>query len=116
MSLLTDEFVKCTLYDRRTIEDGYGGYMDVYTPGVTFDAAIVLNDSMEALIAQKDGFTNVYTITTSRVFTLHYHDVFRRDSDGEIFRVTNDGKDKKTPMGATLDMRQVKAEKWSLPV
>jgi hypothetical protein len=38
--------------------------------------------------------------------------VFRRESDGKIFRVTSDGDDKKTPPSAGLDMRQVTAEEF----
>jgi hypothetical protein len=39
-----------------------------------------------------------------------------RNSDGKIFRITSDGDDNHTPKSATLDMRQVSAEEWSLPV
>ena len=46
---------------------------------------------------------------------LQYHDVFRRNRDLKIFRVTSDGDDKHTPASATLNMRQVTAEEWSLP-
>jgi hypothetical protein len=46
---------------------------------------------------------------------LQYHDVFRRLSDGKIFRVTSDGDDKFTPDTATLNMRQVTAEEWEPP-
>jgi hypothetical protein len=45
---------------------------------------------------------------------LQYHDIFRRVEDGKIFRVTSDGDDKKTPESATLNMREVTAEEWSL--
>jgi hypothetical protein len=47
---------------------------------------------------------------------LDFHDVIMRIADGKIFRITSDGDDNKTPKSATLDMRQVSAEEWSLPV
>ena len=80
-----------------------------------FYAAIVFDTSMEARVADKQGVTSLYTVTTRKNMTLEYHDVFRRIRDGKIFRVTSDGDDKHTPASANLDMRQVTAEEWSLP-
>lgn len=115
MSLLSEAMEKCIILNKAKVKDGYGGYYDAYTDGVDFDAAIVLNDSTEAKIALAQGVTGVYTVTTTKAMNLQYHDVFRRVSDGKIFRVTSDGDDKKTPKSASLDMRQVSAEEWVLP-
>lgn len=114
MSLLDEEMEKCTLIDKRRVPDGYGGTIVEWTDSVEFDAAIVLDTSTEARIAEKQGVTNLYTITTRKAMNLQYHDVFRRSSDGKIFRVTSDGDDKKTPKSANLNMRQVSAEEWEL--
>ena len=114
MSLLSDAMEKCVYLNRQKIPDGYGGSKDTYTDGVGFNAAITFDTSMQARRASKDGVTSLYTVTTSRDFTLEYHDVFRRTRDGKIFRVTSDGDDRYTPQAATLDMRQVTAEEWSL--
>lgn len=115
MSLLSSAMEDCTMLDRLTINDGYGGYMSRWSEGATISAAIVLDSSIEALTAQAMGVTGVYTITTKRNINLQYHDVLKRKSDNKIFRVTSDGDDKKTPPSAGLDMRQVSAEEWSLP-
>ena len=115
MSLLTDAMEDCVLMDKTTQADGYGGYNTVYVPGAELKAAIVLNTSMEAKIAEKQGVTALYTITTGRGINLQYHDVLKRVRDGKIFRVTSDGDDKYTPNSATLDMRQVSAESYELP-
>lgn len=115
MSLLSEAMEKCTMLDKVTVADGYGGYKSVYTEGVPFDAALVLDNSIQARVAAKQGVTGFYTVTTSRKMNLQFHDVFRRESDGKIFRVTSDGDDKKTPASAGLDMRQVSAEEWTLP-
>lgn len=114
MSLLDEEMEKCILIDKRRVPDGYGGTIVEWTDSVEFDAAIVLDTSTEARIAEKQGVTNLYTITTRKAMNLQYHDVFRRLSDGKIFRVTSDGDDKKTPKSANLNMRQVSAEEWEL--
>lgn len=115
MSLLLSAMEDCTIINKSTVDDGYGGYVTVWTDGANFKGAIVLNNSIEARIAEQQGVTALYTVTTSRALNLQYHDVFRRISDGKIFRVTSDGDDKKTPASATLDMRQVSAEEWRLP-
>lgn len=114
MSLLSEAMEKCILMDRTTSDDGYGGYISTWVESVEFDAAIVLDSSIEAKIAEVQGVTGLYTITTKKAMNLQYHDVFRRVSDGKIFRVTSDGDDKKTPSSAALNMRQVSAEEWSL--
>lgn len=114
MSLLSEAMEKCIMLDKRTEADGYGGYITTWVDGAEFLAAIVLDSSMEARIAEQQGVTALYTITTKKAINLQYHDVFRRIRDGKIFRVTSDGDDKKTPGSANLNMRQVSAEEWVL--
>lgn len=115
MSLLDDAFTGCTFINVSKERDGYGGWKKVYTDGDAFEAAIVLDISTQARIAQQSGVTNLYTVTTRKSLTLEFHEIFRRDSDGKIFRVTSDGEDKHTPQSAALDMRQVSAEEFVLP-
>ena len=115
MSLLDEAMESCVMLDKRTVSDGYGGYTSEYIEGVEFDAAITFDTSMQARVADKEGVTSRYTVTTRRSMTLEYHDVFKRERDNKIFRVTSDGDDKFTPNSTALDMRQVTAEEWSLP-
>ena len=115
MSLLSEAMEKCTMLNKQIVDDGYGGYTTIWTEGAEIEAAIVFDTSIQARQAEVDGVTSLYTVTTSKSLTLEYHDVFRRNSDGKIFRVTSDGDDKYTPASASLDMRQVTAEEWTLP-
>ena len=69
---------------------------------------------MQSRIAEKEGVTSVYTVTTRRSTPLSFHDVFKRLSDGAIFRSTSDGAEKQSPSVGSLDMCQVTAEKWEL--
>ena len=114
MSLLSEAMESCNMLDKKTQADGYGGYEVTYAEGAEFKAAVVLDTSMQARIAEKEGVKALYTITTEKAMNLQYHDVFRRNSDGKIFRVTSDGDDKKTPASASLNMRQVSGEEWAL--
>lgn len=115
MSLLTDAMETCVMMDKTTAPDGYGGFVSQWADGAPFKAAIVYDTSMEARTASVQGVTALYTVTTGREINLQYHDVFRRESDGKIFRVTSDGDDHKTPLSSSLNMRNVNAEEWKLP-
>lgn len=115
MSLLTDQMEKCIMLDKTTTADGYGGFATSWVQGAEFSAAIVLDDSLQAKIAEQSGVTALYTITTQKRINLQYHDVFKRLKDNKIFRVTSDGDDKSTPDSANINMRQVSAEEWELP-
>lgn len=115
MSLLTDAMTDCAFLDKTKKPDGEGGYINAWTEGVKFGAAITFDTSMEARTAEKNGVTSLYTVTTKSGIPLEYHDVFKRLSDGKIFRVTSDSDDKKTPKAASFQVQQVTAEEW-IPV
>lgn len=110
MSLLTDAMEQCVIMDRTTRSDGYGGIMPSWSEGAVFGCAITFDTSIEAKRAEAEGVTSLYTITTDKAVSLPYGTIFRRISDGRLFRVTSDGTDKKTPVSAALNMRQVSAE------
>lgn len=115
MSLLSDAMTLCAFLDKKKTPDGEGGYTNTWTEGATFKAAIVFDTSIEARTAEKSGVSSLYTVTVPNGLQLEYHDVFRRLSDGKIFRVTSDGDDKKTPSAASFKVSQVTAEEW-IPV
>lgn len=114
MSLLTDAMTSCVMLDKKRVPDGEGGYTVEWTESVEFEAAIVFDSSMEARVGAKSGVTSLYTVTVPQGISLEYHDVFRRVSDGKIFRVTSDGDDKHTPQRASFRVSQVTAEEWTL--
>lgn len=114
MSLLESAMTECVLYDGQRVPDGEGGYNSSFAESVKFMAAIVFDSSVEARVAEKSGVTSVYTVTLDKSVPIEYHDVFKRLSDGKIFRVTSDGGDKKTPPSASFQVHQVTAEEWSI--
>ena len=115
MSLLSEAMESCNILTKSVVNDGYGGYTTSWVESAEFEAAIVFDTSIQARIAEAQNVSSRYTVTTKKNMHLEYHDVFRRNSDGKIFRVTSDGDDKYTPSSATLDMRQVTAEEFVLP-
>ena len=116
MSLLEMAMTDMVLIEKVRQPDGEGGFITQWTEGAQFKAAITFDSSMQARIAEQQGVTSLYTVTTKKAAVLSYHDVFKRLSDGKIFRVTSDGDDKFTPDSAALNMRQATCEEWELPV
>lgn len=114
MSLIDNFFTACVLMEKTREPDGAGGWNVAWSDGAEFDAAIVRDTTMQSRIAEKEGVTSVYTVTTRRSTPLSFHDVFKRLSDGAIFRATSDGVEKQSPGVGSLDMCQVTAEKWEL--
>lgn len=112
---LIDAFkTRCQLMEKTRVPDGEGGWTTAWTTGIEFDAAIVMDTTMQARVAEHEGMKAVYTVTTDRTMPLDFHDVFRRVSDGKTFRVTSDSTDKETPDVASFQFAQVTAEEWSL--
>jgi len=116
MNLLQDYMEPCRLLEKKRVSDGEGGWVTTWTEGAEFSAAVVCDTSMQARTAEKQGVTSLYTVTSELNAKLEYHDVFRRLSDGKIFRVTSDGDDVQTPARATFQFSQVTAEEWELPL
>ena len=114
MSLVDKFKVPCVLMERSRVSDGEGGWVAAWVEGAQFEAAIVRDTSLAARVAEREGVSNVYTVTTSPNAHLEFHDVFRRVSDGQVFRVTSNGDDVRTPEQATFQFEQVSAEEWVL--
>lgn len=114
MSLIDAFEGPCVVMDRAEVPDGEGGFTTAWREGAEFKAAIVKDTSLEARIAERDGLANTYTVTASVDAGLGFHDVFKRKSDGQVFRVTSNGDDRRTPPVASFEFEQVGAEEWSL--
>ena len=115
MSLIEDAFESFVMVDKRTVPDGMGGYTKEWIDGIQFEAALDKDDDLNGRIAEKQGVTSVYTVTTRKDISLDYHDVIRRISDGLTYRITGNIKDSQTPETAGLQYAWVPAERWDLP-
>ena len=115
MSLYKKAMTQFVFLDKRREPDGKGGFFTEWHEGAEFSAAVAFDNSMQAKTAQKQGVTSVYTVYAEKFIGFEYHDVIKRLDDGKIFRITSNGKDKKTPKSAALNMLAVSAEEWELP-
>lgn len=113
---LIEHFMQdCVMVEKRRVPDGQGGFVTRWEDGAPFRAAIVKDNTLAARVAEKQGVTEVYTVTTDAGVGLDYHEVFKRASDGAIFRVTSNAADSRPPDAATFTFEQVTAERWVLP-
>ncbi len=115
MNLLDSMMEECCILNHIRTDDDYGGYSDEWSEGATFDATIIKNTTTDAIIAEKQGIKEIFTIVTNKSFRLDFHDVFKRLSDDQIFRVTSNAKDSEAPEASTVKIVKVIAEKWELP-
>ena len=113
MSLYDSFYEPCVLLEKKRVPDGEGGWNTKWTDdGPQFEAAVVLDNTMTARVAESQGMKSVYTVTTNQNVNLEFHDAFKRLSDGKTFRVTSDPRDKETPDVASFQFEQVTAEAW----
>jgi len=116
MSLIEESMDSVCIMEKRRVPDGEGGFITDWQEGAEFKASITYDSSMQARIADKQGVTSLYTVTTTKAAKLEYHDVLKRLRDGKIFRVTSDGDDKQTPIRSGFGQYlQVTAEEWVIP-
>lgn len=115
LSLLDSMKEKCRILNRIRTDDPLGGFAEQWVDGATFDAVIIKNNSTEAVVAEKQGVSEIFTVVVDKGFSLDYHDVFRRVSDNQVFRVTSNIKDSEAPEASTVKIGKVTAERWELP-
>lgn len=113
MSLLTQIMEPCKILNRVRTDDDFGGYKEEWVEGATFDAAIGKMSSPEIVVAEKQGLSETFTVVVKKGFSLDYHDVFKRVSDGSIFRVTSRTQDSEAHPASTVRIATVTAERWT---
>jgi hypothetical protein len=114
VNLLESMMDECVMMDKTTVTSPMGGFNTVWVEGAEFKAFVRKESAPEIRVAEQDGANEMFTVVVPMEISLEYHDVFKRLKDGKIFRVTSDGDDKYTPQSATLDMRQVTAEEYTI--
>lgn len=115
MRLIDEMKDSCHMMDKTTVPDGLGGFTTAWTEGSAFMATIIKDSSTLARIAEKDGMKETYTIVVDKNVPLDFHDVFVREEDGQVFRVTSRTLDSTAPERSTVPIGKVSAERWELP-
>lgn len=104
----------CVFMTKTKTSDGIGGFVNTWAEGASFKAAIVKDDTLDAIVAEQQGVTEVYSIVVDKGVSLDFHDVIKRKSDGAIFRITSNITDSETPSVASFQIGKVRAERWVL--
>ncbi len=117
--ILPGFFEPCTLLKRVDADtrDGQGGYGGTWEDGEAFEAKIRKETIAphEAVLAGRQDLGERYIVTIPAAMALHYQDVFRRESDGQTFRVTSHSTDSAAPAVSTIQIAKVSAERWEVP-
>lgn len=113
MALFENMMTPCVMIEKKRVPDGQGGTKTEWKDGARFMAAITKNDTLAAVVAEKQGVTEVYRVTTKPGVNLEFHEVFRRESDGATFRVTSNAADSRPPEAASFAFERVRAERWT---
>jgi len=106
---LEDYFEPVFVQDWISKPDGFGGIIWGWGDGAKINVGFILNQSMEARIAEAQGIKSVYTIVSRPNCGLENTDVVRRERDGAMYRITSDFAE--SPDVAEEPMAQASAEK-----
>lgn len=116
MNLLESMMSACVMMDRTTVKDGMGGFIYSWVDGAEFKAYVRKESAPEITVAEQTGAKEMFTVVVPMTVTLVYHDVFKRLSDGAIFRLTSNTKDGETSKTASTPVQVARAncERWEL--
>lgn len=113
--LINDMMEDFYIMNKTRVPDGEGGFITTWVQSEATIKAVLVNDvSMSARVAEKEGVTSTYTLTTDKSNILDYHDVIKRASDGTTYRITSNPIDKLSPNVSTINIAQCTAERWEL--
>lgn len=115
MNLLDTMRDLCVMMDKSTAADGMGGFIPTWSEGAQFYAVIRKDRSPEEVVAQQQGAAETFTVIVDKSVSLDYHDVFKRKSDGAVFRMTSETRDGKAPAWSTVPIAKATCERWELP-
>lgn len=114
MRLYETMMTDCTMLNKTSVPDGVGGFAVKWVDGAKFKAAITDKSTGLEKIAQAITATESFNVLVEKGTRLAVDDVFRRDADGAIFKVTSNIIDGETPKVASFKFGQVTAERWKL--
>lgn len=114
MSLLDESSAKFVIMERIRTPDGESGNITTWSEGAEIILAFAHDSTLQAQRAMQEGVTSVYTFLAPKNCGLEYHDVVKRKTDGQCFRITSNSGDEVTPRSSTLNLTKLTAEKWEL--
>lgn len=101
--------------EKHRTPDGEGGFITSWTEGADIQLVQKFDSTLEARRAEAEGVTSVYIFLAPKNCSLDYHDVVKRLTDGQTFRITTHANESVTPESASFNLTEIRAERWELP-
>ena len=114
-NLFWESFDDFVLVEKKTIDDGAGGYITEWTDGVKIKALLTLGNAQEIRQAEAQNLKTVFTATFPINTPVKYDDYLENVDTKEIYRITGNPKDNKTPPTATFRTCFATAIRTELP-
>ena len=114
MSALYAMASRCAQLKETDAPDGVGGFTRSFNEEPPFDAVIVKGKFGEDRAGQKASEEVEFTVIVEKDTGLSFHDVFKRLSDGAVFRMTSTLTDCAAPDVSSVPIAKGTCERWAL--
>lgn len=115
MSFFYDAFNEYYLKNKTTLPDGMGGYYTTWENGAIIKMSLDLGGSSEIRQAQAQNLKTVFTASFPIDTPVTYDNYLEDVETGDIYRITSNPKDNKTPPEATFQSCYATAVRTELP-
>lgn len=114
MNLLESMYEPYVMMDKVSVDDDVGTFKYTWVEGATFNGYVKKVNAPEVTIAEQQGVNELFIVIVPKPVPLEYHDVFKRLSDGAVFRMTSLTLDDAAPAASTVQIAKGNCERWEL--
>ena len=114
LNLLEGMYEPCVMMDKTSVDDVVGTFKYVWVEGAKFNAYVKKVNAPEVTIAEQQGVNELFIVIVPKDTPLEYHDVFKRVSDGAVFRMTSLTLDDAAPAVSSVQIAKGNCERWEL--
>lgn len=111
---IKDNFEIFKIIEKRVVPDGMGGFDTEWVDGADIMGYLSLQTSTEVRIAEQEGYTSIYVLTTEQSTPIDFGMIIRRMDDKRVFRLTSHPE--KNPKTSNIVFWHTTAERFELPV
>lgn len=114
--MIYEVMTDCTLLVRtgESYPDGMGGHTDIYSEGAKFKAFVRQDVIKQDVTGQQQVLSEHFTVIVHSNMRLKYHELFRRESDGQVFRLMSNTTDAAAPGFSSVGLAKASCERWEL--
>ena len=116
MSYFYDGFEDYYILNKSVVPDGEGSTITEWNRGAVIKASLDLGGSSEIRQAQAQNLKTVFTATFPIDTPVQYDTYLESKESGDVYRVTSNPQDNKTPPDATFQSCFATAVRTELPI